>query len=457
MARKKATVKGSEFIRNNNAIQAINEGLGFQAGYHTSNLVSGTCLLNFVRAYPMSNNWQLLSDLYFTEGVIQSIVDVPVNDAFSGGIEINSGVLDADEIQELQNYIQGKEVLNTLNTTAKWTRLYGGGAVVIVTDGEPADPLNIKKEITRDSTLEFYAADLWELNMVNNKTFAEEKPYLDEKDLETPFNWYGVPLNKTRAIKVYGKVAPSRKRPILRGWGMSIIDALIAPLTEFATYQHALLEFITEAKISTFYIPGMDQLTLSSDGLAQLTKIITEMNMLKNNKNALVLPVEAKFEQKELAFTWLDSALTAIQDYLCAACRMPHNKLFGDSAKGFASGQDALENYNKMVQGIRIEFEKPLKIMLELICQKLFGFIPNDLQIKWKSLRVMTEEQEEIIKNHQLQRILALHDRGIITSKEVLKQANLNNLTPTEVMEMPTEDFPLPPAHVSIRDTDSLK
>ena len=288
MARKTG-IKKSPFI-NNSALSVINEGLGFQAGYNTSNLVSGTCLLNFVRSYPMSNNWQLLSDLYFTEGLIQAYIDVPVNDAFRGGIKINSGDLGTDEIQELMNYVQSQEIMTTVQDVAKWCRLYGGGGIIVETDGDPATFLNIDKEITKDSTLNFYAADLWELNMINTKEFAFEVPYLDEYDLKTPYNFYGNPLDKSRVLRVLGKIAPSRKRPILRGWGMSAIDSVIAPLTQFAQTQHALLQMINEAKVSVFSIPDMANLILSEDGINQLLKTIQELNMLKSYHNALVIP-----------------------------------------------------------------------------------------------------------------------------------------------------------------------
>ena len=450
MARK-PTTKKSPFI-NNSALSTINEGLGFQAGYNTSNLVSGTCLLNFVRSYPMSNNWQLLSDLYFTEGVIQAYIDVPVNDAFRGGIKINSGNLNPDDIQELLNYVNDRQIMTTVQDVAKWCRLYGGGGIVIETDGDPATYLNINKEINKNSTLNFYAADLWELNMINTKEFAFEVPYLDEYDLKTPYNFYGNPLNKSRVLKMLGKIAPSRKRPILRGWGMSAIDSVIAPLTQFAQTQQALLEMINEAKISVFSIPDMANLILSEDGISQLLKTIQDLNLLKSYHNALVIPAESKFEQKELNFAWLNSALDAIYTYLCAAMRIPKNKLLGDSATGFASGQDSLENYNMMLEGIRGEYTRPIKVMLELACKKLFGYIPTDLQIEFPSLRVMTDEEAEIVKNHKTERILKMYDRGIITAPEVLKQANLHNLVPTEVAETPLEDFPVVPEGVHITD-----
>ena len=92
----------------NNSLTGLAASLanGGALGAYNTAAVSGIATMGFNnRNYLVSNFRQLLSELYVEHGIIQTLIDQPVDDAFSQGIEIKTGQLDADDIERLENYI----------------------------------------------------------------------------------------------------------------------------------------------------------------------------------------------------------------------------------------------------------------------------------------------------------------------------------------------------------------
>jgi hypothetical protein len=70
-------------------------------------------------------------------------------------------------------------------------------------------------------------------------------------------------------------------------------------------------------------------------------------------QNALAMDVEDDYTQKQLSFGGLAEIWNELRLNLSSALKIPMNKLFGQSATGFGGGEDALENYNAIVEQIR--------------------------------------------------------------------------------------------------------
>ena len=145
-----------------NSLQQLTGALGFSKEFGVQLSQTATLTKNN-RNYFLSNDRTTLTYAYTTHGIIQTLIDQPIEDAFRGGIVIKSDELDAENIQDLQNYIKENDILEEVKDLAKWTSLYGGGGMVINTVGKSDKPINIES-INENTPLEFQAADLWELH-----------------------------------------------------------------------------------------------------------------------------------------------------------------------------------------------------------------------------------------------------------------------------------------------------
>lgn len=391
------------------------------------------------RWYLISNFRQLLSEMYVEHGIIQTLCDQPVDDAFRSGFEIKTSQLDGNDIEKLQNWMERHKVVEIIKQACKWARLYGGGAVIPLTNQDPAKPLNLKA-IKQDSPLEFKAVDLWELyytyqNIENLEIDGDDVNTLDNS-VDDHYDYYGIRVHCSRVMRVEGKQPPAFIRPRLRGWGMSECERVVRSFNQYLKNQDVVFELLDEAKVDVYKIKGLNSALLSSSGTNAVSNRVQLANMIKNYLNALTMDVEDDYEQKQMTFTGLGEMLVQIRQGIAADLKMPITKLFGVSAAGFSSGEDDIENYNSMIDSeIRSKIKYIVIDVIGIICQKLFGIVPDDLQIEFRPLRVLNALEEEQVKNHQYNRIMSMYQSGLIPAQEAKQAINKDSLICVEIDE----------------------
>jgi len=377
-------------------------------------------------------NRSLVSELYQEHGIIQVLIDLPVDDAFRGGIVIHCDELDVDDLKRLYQYIDENNILLTYGQAIKWTRLFGGGAVII-NSGQPTDkPFNIDL-VNEDTELEFYAADRWEMSYMPAGMGLDQ---FETDKQETPYNYYGHDLHKSHVIKLNGKMAPSLIRGQFGGWGVSEIERLVRPYNMFLKHQDVVFELLDESKVDVFKIQGFNTAVASRDGAQKTAQRIQAAARIKNYENALVVDKEDDYEQKQLSFGGLSEILKEIRIDLASEVRMPMTKLFGISSAGFNSGEDDIENYNAMIETeVRSKVKQGLLLMLKIVCQKLFGFVPESISFDFKPLRIMSSTEESNLKTQELGRVLEAFRSGLITSAKAVEEINASKIFPVEIDE----------------------
>lgn len=386
------------------------------------------------RWYLVSNMRQLLSQVYVEHGLIQTIVDVPVDDGFRGGIEIKTKQLDPDQITELNATMEEKGDIEAVAYGAKWNRLFGGGGVMIITGQDPSTPLDMS-QITEDSQVEFRDVDMWELFWSKQNT-SDYSAVIDGPDLNDVefYDYYGVQVHKSRVIKMIGYKAPSFIRPRLRGWGVSVVESMIQSLNQYLKAKNLTFEVLDEFKVDVFKIKNFTNTLLSPLGDQKIRNRVALANQQKNYQNAITMDSEDDYIQKELSFAGISETMQGIRMQIASDMRMPLTKVFGISATGFSSGQDDIENYNAMVESqVRSKVKYGLLKVIKIRCQQMFGMVPDDLTVGFKPLRMLSAEQEENVKTQQFNRLLAAKTAGELSSLEFKDALNKANLLPIQV------------------------
>lgn len=408
---------------------------GFGGGMGGAPLNSPDTLYYNTRAQMISNNRTILSYMYVEHGICQTLVDQPVDDGFRAGFEIKCDELSPDDIEELQAFCEKEHVIENVKQGIKWSRLYGGGAVIIATDQDPSKPLNFNA-INKKTPLAFIPADLWELSF-GIQNLYDPGVLVMQPDWGQPlFNYYGIVLDSSRVMPIRGKQAPSFLRPRFLGWGMSEYERLVRSLNQYLKNQDVIFELLDEAKVDVYKIKSFTQALMTQGGTQKVAQRIQHANLLKNYNNALTMDSEDDYEQKQIAFTGLAEMLEQIRYQIACDVKMPVTKLFGMSAAGFSSGEDDLENYNSMIESeVRSKSKYIVVEALKLCSQKIFGFTPKDMKIIWNPLRILSAEQEEKVKDSQHKRVLDTYSNGLCTDKEAKMAINKNALLPIEIDE----------------------
>jgi phage-related protein (TIGR01555 family) len=376
-------------------------------------------------------NRSLLSTLYLEHGIIQVLIDQPVDDAFRGGITIRSEELSADDLKQLHHKIDMMDLIQTYGQALKWTRLFGGAGIIINAGQDMTKEFNING-IGPDTPLEFYAADRWEMSytpagMSNLDQFSQEK-------LTTPYNYYGHVLHKTNVIKLMGKIAPSLIRGQFGGWGVSEIEKILRSWNQYVKHQSVSFELLDEAKVDVFKIQGFNSAIASRNGAQLTAQRVNLAAQIKDYRNALVVDKEDDYEAKQLSFSGLSEILKEIRIGLACDLRMPMTKLFGLSASGFNSGEDDIENYNCMIESeVRSKAKQGLLLMLKILCQKEFGYVPETIDFDFKPLREMSSQEESALKNDRLNRVMTAFERGLMSAEVAVSQLNSEEVFPVEL------------------------
>lgn len=406
-------------------------GQGIPPGNGGQILSQTYTLYKNLRWYLISNNRQLLSQIYTEHGIVQTLVDQPVDDGFSPGYEIETAQLDPDEIKELEYFAEENHVNHEAAQSVKWQRLYGGGAVIIITGQAPKTPLS-PEQFKEGEDFKFRAIDMWELyNSIQNVT-ADTDLALDS--MPEFFDYYGIPVHKSRVMLLKGKEAPSFIRPRLRGWGMSEVERLIRSLNQYLKNQDVIFELLDEAKVDVYRMKGFNDALSTKGGTERVARRVQQSNMMKNFQNAITMDMGDEYEQKQLSFSGLGEMLLQIRQGIACDVKMPITKLFGISSAGFSSGEDDIENYNTMIESqVRAKIKFHLIKMLQICCQVKFGFIPDDLKIKWKSLRILGADDEEKVKDAQFNRTMKAYESGLIPYEEAKQAINKNSLLPIHI------------------------
>ena len=406
-----------------------------------------------LRWYLISNFWQVLSQMYCEIGLIKTICQIVVDDALRGGVEMTTKELDEDDIQQLLNYMEEHEDLVVLKETGYWDGLFGGSFTMPITENQdPEAPLNLD-EFGPDSNTEFRAGDLWEVfwNYATNDPLDYGMPMGDW--FSEFYMYYSHKVHHSRIWKMKGIKAPSYIRPRLRGWGLSKIEELIRELNRFLKTQDVIFEILDDSKIDIIQFEGLIDSLFGAGAAAgnlsrgNILKRADLSNAKKNYTKTGILDAKDKYQIHQPTFSGLSDVAKENRTDLACALRIPQTKLWGDSPGGMSTtDENGMENYNGMIDSeVRPKIKRNLIFMVKIRCMELFGFIPKDLMIKFKPLRYISSQDEEVIKTAKHDRLMASWQAGGIGRTQYLEGCNKDALFPmkVEVTKLSPAEMPI--------------
>jgi hypothetical protein len=200
-------------------------------------------------------------------------------------------------------------------------------------------------------------------------------------------------------------------------------------LNQYLKATNLLFEVLDQFKVDVFKIRNLTNMLMAPQGRTAIKERVAMANYQKNYQNALVMDTEDDWDHKQLSFSGLADMMGQIRMQVASDMRMPMTKLFGISAAGFNSGEDDIEVYNAMVESeVRNKIKYIILRVCEIKCQKLFGFVPDDLSVTFQPLRVLSAVDEENVKTQKFNRLLAAKQAGEINTQEFRDALNRGNI-----------------------------
>lgn len=369
---------------------------------------------------PLTINWTLIMYMYKSHGLVQTMTDVPVLDAFRHGIDIISDDLDGGQQGELLAAFEEEGDLAAIKQAGIWTRLFGGGAIIKNVEDDPARPFDHAR---MGDKLELYPASRWELGS------SQRIPATGK------YQFYGQTLDASRVLTIMGKRAPFVIENQLAGWGMSELERTLEDINLFLRVRNVIYELLEEAKVDVYGLKDFTTQLMSPQGTAVTQKRVQNMNQLKSYLNALIMDKDDVYEQKQVGFSGLAEMMKEARIGVASALRMPLSKLFGIASTGFQSGEDDIENYNAMVES---EIRAPLRpVVLSVLrdrARMLFKTKNDlDLDFAYRPMRTLTADMDEQVKSSKTTRYTSLFQARVIDSKELGEMLTKENLVPVPI------------------------
>ena len=372
----------------------------------------------------LSLNWVELVNTYKSNGFVKLAVDLPVADCFrGGGYDLESATLDGEELDKLNETVHTKDD-EIIKQVLRWGRLFGGGALICSTEQQSDTPFN--PETIKGGKVEFLACDRWQCMPESNSVqLAERFTIVDINKNNSVVDTF----DRSRVLPFVGEVNPYYLRNQVQGWGLSILEAIIPQLSQYIKANNVVLEMLDEAKIDILKIFGLADLLMSRDGEQAVRKRCDIFAKQKNFKNVGVMDAQDDYLQKTMSFQGINQLLEKIFLLICSSLRIPYSKVFGRGASGFSSGEDDLENYNAMVMAtIREPVTPIIKWVAQIRACQLFGRKVDDLTVKWKPLRVLSEQERQQLISQKINSYIQLLNAGIITRAKLAEQLQKDDI-----------------------------
>lgn len=432
-------------LKENSLSSLVNSLTGFNGGWEGAAIFGRGVQASQIdtlaknnRNYFISNFRYLLSESYVEHGLIQTMIDLPVDDAFRTEIEFKTNELTKEEQAKIKEFIEEKDFIEKFKYAIKWARLFGGGALIIMTgEDDLSVPLDASK--LKGMPVDFVAVDLWELYYGDYNVQDQEMNYYKDAELRKLlyrpeiYNYYGIRIHKSRVFRIEGKEAPSFVRPRLRGWGFSVLETLVRGFNQYLKGVDSTFEMLDEVKVDVYSINNFATALMSKNGEENVRRRIMLANQLKSYLNALVLDKNDSYESKghSSSFSGLAEVMKEIRYQIASDLRMPLSKLFGIGSSGFSSGEDDIKNYNTMVETeIRSKVKNNLKYLYKLFSMFVLGKEIHYVDIVFGSLDYETPKDLTIRKNSEYQRAIISYNKGFVDVAQMKEMINKNNMLP---------------------------
>lgn len=403
-------------------------------------------------SYAMLNAYQQLEAAYSTNWIAKRICDVPAADTTRQWRRIKSE--GAEQIHNLEDELN---VSNVVKEALIWSRLYGGSAIVMITDQDLTKPLNLNR-IKKGSLKNLLVFDRWDLGTFKLNTWDVLAPnYL----LPNSYNIRGGSLNIhwSHVVRFNGELLPRRLLQQTQGWGDSVLRKCIDDVADMVAAKDGIAELMQEANIDVLTRTNLsDELTTDQDDA--IIQRYTLFSQMKSNIQMALLDGEETLTRNTLNLSGVAPIIEQFITWISGAAGMPVTKLFGTAAKGLnATGEGDMNNYYDEIRGIQTgSLAASMRTLDEVLVRSALGSFPKQFDYVWNPLEQINEVEQAqaellraqknslylsdgIIKTSQVQRNLQSSEEYQFDDEEINQLEETEELNIFENMNQTTQEY----------------
>jgi phage-related protein (TIGR01555 family) len=388
--------------------------------------------------YPLTyltRNYMLLTSLYRSSWVARRLIDLPITDALKNWIRVTSEQT-PQEKDAFFRCIRKTATIAKISEGARFGRLYGGAAAVMVIEGEQDrldEPLDLDS-IELGSYKGLMVFDRWSGVSPSSETIDD---YMTPAEMGLPTHYLCTTeqgqtfqVHHSRVLRFTGRGSlPNWMRMTEQGWNVSEIELVFDDLRKRDTTSAAIANLMLRANLLVTHQKGQEGLLAmgTPQQQARLLNAVTNANYLLSSQSMLSLGVDESMEAIQYSFAGVGDVWDRFALDISAASEIPFSKLFGRTASGLSTtgeGDEILwENRVQNIQGEQLDPQ--MDKLFPVVAMSCWGTVPPDFSWQWMPIRkVGSKDQAELAKN-KTDVILQSYNAGLISDQLALTELSL--------------------------------
>lgn len=356
-------------------------------------------------AHPLAaaflTDFEQLNTLYDTNGIAQTIVDRPAEDATAKWFELSN-----DPEDFIKNEMDRLGVREKATDALRWSRLQGGAAwVLICRDGRGLSQSLYTPNL--DEVVEIRVYKMQQISVWNGQYYTDpnsEKYGRPRVYQIKPERGNAFPVHESRVIPFPGNPRAGRTdigRNDIPWYGNSVLRAVLSDVDRLYKGYFWALRLLERKQAPIYKMAGMaDTLANMPEGEGEdlIKRRLKMVDYSRNALNTTTVDVEDEYTVENLGVDGVSDIIGEFKTALAAAGRMPGSILYGTSPNGLnATGEGELAAYDASVEQTQNTKLRPaLERLISLLYAQRVKPVqePDSWQIKFNPIRSTTPQQK---------------------------------------------------------------
>lgn len=444
------------------ATQDSFQNLVAQLGYGTQNLASQ----NSYGFNPITRNHVALEWMYRGSWLVKQIVDAPADDMTRAGLNIESD-MEPDDMEAFTKYFQENMIWQRLNSTVKWSRLYGGAVALIMIEGQESSSPLITERVMPNQFKGLLVLDRWMIWPHLTETVTEPGPdFGDPKYYQIVADVRGLPkmkIHHSRLIRIDGVELPYWQTIAENGWSLSVIEPILDRLVAFDSVTQGAAQLAFKAHLRVMRVDGLRELIASGGMVYQaFLQQMATIRLMQTNEGMTVIDKEDEFQTNTYSFAGLSDLLNQFGQQISGACQIPLTRLFGQSPNGMsATGESDMRNYYDSIKAQQeARLRRPMGVLLDVIHRSKFGRpLPDGFNWSFAPLWQLSEGDKATIAGQVTVFVDQARQGGLIGTETALKELRqssrttgyFSNITDDDIKQAKQDDLLPDPATMGMQ------
>lgn len=372
--------------------------------------------------YDSLTGYAELEAAYVSNWIARAIVDYPADDMTREWRDIKCKDAEAIRAEEDRLMLQSK-----VNKVNKWSRLYGGGALLMLTNQDFEKPLDVNKigkgDLTRLVVLDRYqmypgVLNTWDI-LAENYMHPEHWTVYQGSQR----------IHHSHFIFFRGRELPNRLAMQTLGWGDSELRRCMEELKDTMSAKGGIAELMQEANLDVITATGLsDAITTGQE--KKITDRYSQYGLMKSIFKLSLLDGDEKLDRMTLNLSGVAPVLEVLKSFVIGCSGIPATRLFGEQAKGLGNeGAGDLNNYYDNIRAQQNTYLDPAMSMLDqVMVRSAIGKMPSDFNYDWRTLYQPNRKELAEARKVEAETDILYLDANIIQRSQVMRRLETDEI-----------------------------